>query len=219
MKFCSTFILICIFSIIFVSCYAPRSAEQRYARDLQSHKKVEDSSFAYQLPFNDSTSHRMIQGYYSRYTHKFKAAVDFRMKIGTPVLASRDGIVVRLKEDSDKGGFNKKYRPDANYVVIEHADGSRANYRHLHHEGVEVHIGEKVTTGQLLGFSGNTGYTFSPHLHFMITKEVNGQWVSVPCRFKSKITTGYLKPWHSYTSVNKNTGTVLDLRGESKSGH
>ena len=103
-------------------CYPKRTTSQIESRKYQAHKKFEDTSFVYELPFKVNTRHRIIQGYFSRYTHKYKAAVDFKMKNGTPVLAVRDGKVLRIKEDSDIGGWKKKYRGDANYIIIEHTD-------------------------------------------------------------------------------------------------
>ena len=50
------------------------------------------------------------------------------MNRGTKITAARDGVVVRVKEDSDKGGWSKKYRLSGNNVVIQHADGTRAGY-------------------------------------------------------------------------------------------
>lgn len=194
---CGLILLLCL-----IGCYPKRTTSQIESRKYQSHKKFEDTSFVYELPFKVNTRHRIIQGYFSRYTHKYKAAVDFKMKNGTPVLAVRDGKVLRIKEDSDIGGWKKKYRGDANYIIIEHTDSTRSSYRHLLFNGVLVTSGERVLKGQIIGYSGNTGYTFSPHLHFMITKYENGQWVSIPCRFKSKDQIGYLKPLRQYTSVN-----------------
>jgi len=191
------FLLFCM-----IKCYTPRTALQAEARKYQSHKKFEDTSFLYDLPYEANTCHRIIQGYFSRYTHKYKAALDFRMKKGTPVLAVRDGIVVRTKDDSNVGGWNKKYRGDANYIVIEHADSTRSSYRHLMYKGVLVKVGTQVSKGEKIGYSGNTGYTFSPHLHFMITRYEKGQWVTVPCRFKTHAQEGYLQPLKSHTSLN-----------------
>ncbi len=194
---CVLLLLLCL-----TGCYSKRTTVQIESRKYQSHKKFEDTSFVYELPFKEKTRHRIIQGYFSRYTHKYKAAVDFKMKKGTPVLAVRDGIVLRIKEDSEVGGWNKKYRGDANYIIIEHSDSTRSSYRHLLYNGVLVKNGDQVVKGQVIGYSGNTGYTFSPHLHFMITQYENGQWVSIPCRFRSKEQIGYLKPLRQYTSVN-----------------
>lgn len=187
---------------LFPACYPPRNAMQKTARMYQSGKLTEDTSHIYQLPFSPGTKSRVIQGYFSRFTHKHRAALDFRMRPGTEIRASRDGIVLRTKDDSNQGGWNKKYRPDANFIMIEHDDSSRASYRHLQYQGVIVKEGEKVKTGQLLGYSGKTGYTALPHLHFMVSVFQEGKWIQIPTRFESNPETGYLKPWRKYKSVN-----------------
>lgn len=204
-----------LFLFCLIECYSPRTAYQTEARKYQSHKKFEDTSFVYELPYELNTSHRIIQGYFSRYTHKSKAAVDFKMKKGTPILAAREGKVIRTKDDSNVGGWNKKYRGDANYIVIEHKDSTRSSYRHLKYKGVLVNVGDLVSKGEIIGYSGNTGYTFSPHLHFMVTRFENGQWVSVPNRFRSKDNEGYLKPLRLYTSTNNTSELIFP----SKSDH
>ena len=192
-------ILVCTF---FTACYPPRNAMQKTARMYQAGRLTEDTSHVYQLPFTSGTKSRVIQGYFSRFTHKHRAALDFRMRPGTEIRAARAGIVLRTKDDSNQGGWNKKYRPDANFIMVEHEDSSRASYRHLKYQGVMVKEGEKVYTGQLLGYSGKTGYTALPHLHFMVSVFQEGRWVQIPTRFESNPETGYLKPWKKYKSVN-----------------
>jgi murein DD-endopeptidase MepM/ murein hydrolase activator NlpD len=65
---------------------------------------------------------------------------------------------------------------------VLHDDGSMALYAHLREGGVLVRAGERVTLGQMIGYSGSTGYSSGPHLHFAV--QVNGglQLVSVPFR-------------------------------------
>ena len=190
-----------IFLYALLGC-SPRTAIQKEARHYQKGRLNEDTSNVYQLPYELGTQHTMIQGYYSRHTHRYKAAVDFKMKIGTPICAVADGIIMRIKDDSNLGGFNKKYKPDANYIIIQHDDSTRSSYRHLMFHGVMVAEGDTVRRGMIIGKSGNTGYTFTPHLHFMISKYKDGQWMSTPCRFISKSYKGYLRPWHRYESIN-----------------
>ncbi|MEP7321984.1 MAG: M23 family metallopeptidase [Saprospiraceae bacterium] len=197
---------ILLISILCFKCGPPRTALQQEARAYQKGKLKEDTSFVYQLPYEHGTKHRVIQGYYSKYTHKYRAALDFKMKVGTPICAARDGIVMRTKNDSNKGGFKKKYRPDANFVVIDHADSIRTSYRHLQFNCVTVQAGDTVHQGQIIGRSGKTGYTFTPHLHFIVTKYIDGQWQGIPSRFETKSFKGYLTPLRRYESINNPPG-------------
>ena len=59
----------------------------------------DDTSYVYTLPFDAGKSHLVVQGYFGSFSHKERAALDFKMKQGTKVLAARDGIVTRVKED------------------------------------------------------------------------------------------------------------------------
>src|SRR5215213_6268328 len=90
-----------------------------------------DSSFVYSLPYPKDISHFLIQGYYSKFSHKGRLALDFKMKKGSPVAAARGGIVIRAEEGFTEGGISKKYLSKANQVIIRHSDGSFASYAHL----------------------------------------------------------------------------------------
>ncbi len=59
-------------------------------------------------------------------------------------------------------------------MQIRHADGTIGEYDHLRHNGVVVKAGDPVKAGDLLGYSGNTGYSQSQHLHFMVFRAVDG---------------------------------------------
>lgn len=86
---------------------------------------------------------------------------DFRAAVGTPVHATKGGRVV---EASWGGRYGSAY---GLHVVIRstYAFGTREHlYAHLSSERVSV--GEKVSAGDLIGFSGATGHTFGPHLHY-----------------------------------------------------
>jgi murein DD-endopeptidase MepM/ murein hydrolase activator NlpD len=158
----------------------------------------DDTSYIYSLPFEEGKSFRVIQGYFSRFTHKERAALDFNMNRGTNITAAREGIVVRVKEDGKKGGFNKKYRSEGNNIVIQHADGSRAGYWHLQYNGALVHVGDTVKKGQVIALSGKTGYAFVPHLHFLVWTNNNGGWQQVATRFQTTNGVKYLRSWKKY---------------------
>jgi len=185
--------------IFFSACVASRTPEQKAVRKLQKGKIKEDTSFVYTLPFEKGTTHMLIQGYYSAFSHKNRAALDFKMKKGTKVFAARDGVVVRAVENNNKGGWNKKYRQYANLIVIQHADGTRAGYWHLQQNGVLVNIGDTVKQGQLIALSGKTGYTATAHLHFMVWGNTKGGWQQIPTRFYTAKGPKYLKPFKRYT--------------------
>lgn len=133
---------------------------------------VHDDSYMYTLPFRKGASIYVSQGYHGGITHKGLSAyaIDFPVPSGTPIHAAREGIVVGAQGSSNIGGMSPEYRQHANYVIIEHSDGTMGNYYHLKQGGALVRIGQKVAQGDLIGYSGNTGYSSGPHLHFSVSK-------------------------------------------------
>jgi len=147
-----------------------------------------DNSYVYRLPFKKGTSHVVSQGYNGKDTHKDSAAysIDFPMPKGTKIYAARDGIVVKTKSNSDIGGYDKKYANSGNYVIVMHSDGTFAIYYHLKYHGVIVKVGERVLKGEPLGYSGNTGYSSGPHLHFSVLKAKSvGKRETIPTKFRT----------------------------------
>lgn len=128
--------------------------------------------YVYDLPYREGSSHKVVQGYGGRFSHKYKAALDFEMPEGTPVYAARGGWIYSYKDDSDAGGPFSKYHRKANYIIIRHSDGSFGCYWHLRKNGVVVKKG-KVSRGQLIGYSGRTGFVLRPHLHFAVKRRLN----------------------------------------------
>lgn len=189
-------------SIIFASCSLSKDPQIRELKLLQKGKIKEDTSYVYWLPYEEGTAYRVVQGYYSNYSHSNRAALDFKMKQGTHVYAARDGIVVRIIEDKNEGGLKKKYHQLANLIVIQHNDGSRAGYWHLQKNGALVNVGDTIVKGQLIGLSGNTGYTAFPHLHFVAWKAGGGGWISIGTRFLTNKGIRYLRPLRKYRSVH-----------------
>ena len=189
--------------LLLASCYVSKNPLRKEVKLLQRGIIKDDTSYIYALPYEINTSHWLIQGYFGHFSHKERAALDFKMKRGTKVLAVRDGIVVRVKEDGNKGGLNKKYRPYGNNIIIQHADGSRAGYWHLQYNGVLVNTGDSVKKGQVIALSGKTGYTALPHLHFLVwTFNSHGEWQQVPTRFQTSKGIKYLRPLRKYRSTN-----------------
>ncbi len=131
---------------------------------------VPDPNAVYLFPWEHGVKHVVVQGYYGHYTHQTCQCLDFDLKENSPVCAARDGQVVALKQDSDIGGPDARFGKDANYVVILHSDGTWANYDHLRRNGAAVELGQWVKAGQVIGYSGHTGWAKGPHLHFDVRK-------------------------------------------------
>lgn len=183
---------------ILISCSVSQNPLRKQVKLLQKGKVKDDTSYVYALPYDTGKAFRVIQGYFSRFTHKERAALDFNMKKGTRILAGREGVVIRVKEDGTRGGLKKKYRPHGNNIVIEHPDGSRAGYWHLQHNGAVVNVGDTVKKGQLIAYSGKTGYALVPHLHFLVWRSSGGQWQQLPTRFQTHKGILYLRSWKKY---------------------
>jgi murein DD-endopeptidase MepM/ murein hydrolase activator NlpD len=190
------FPFLCLFLF---GCAVSKNPLRKQVKLLQKGIIKDDTSYVYALPYEEGKSYCLIQGYFSRFTHKERAALDFKMKRGTKIYAARGGIVVRVKEDGDKGGLKNKYRPYGNNIVIQHSDGTRAGYWHLQHNGALVNSGDSVKIGQVIGLSGKTGYTALPHLHFLVWRFTDGgQWQQVPTRFQTSKGVKYLRSFHRY---------------------
>ena len=154
----------------------------------------------YILPFAVGTPFLVVQGPahmsqpgtlvthnndYSRY------AFDFGVPEGTPVTAAREGTVIEIKDNFTAGRPDSSYSNKANYMAIMHDDNSIAYYFHLAPRGVHATIGQRVQAGELIAYSGNTGFTYGPHLHFDVRRAAiseKGEVVqmSVPVDFQRR---------------------------------
>jgi murein DD-endopeptidase MepM/ murein hydrolase activator NlpD len=184
---------------LITACSSSKNPLRKTIKQLQKGTLKDDTSYVYDLPFEKGKKYFLVQGYFSHLTHKERAALDFKMKRGTKICAAREGVVVRAKEDGDRGGLNRKYRQYGNNIVIQHPDGSRAGYWHLQKDGALVNVGDTVTKGQVIALSGKTGYAFLPHLHFLVWKSDNTRgWNQIPTRFRTSKGIKYLRSWHKY---------------------
>ena len=189
---------------ILVGCSTGKDSYKKEVRLLQKGKIIDDTSYIYGMPYEKENSHLLIQGYYGPFSHKNRVALDFTMKRGTKIIAVRDGVVIRSREDNSKGGYSKKYMDKANYIIIQHSDGTRAGYWHLQQNGALVNMGDTVRKGQVIALSGKTGYTFLPHLHFIVwTFNNRGEWQQVPTHFQTSKGIKYLRPLRRYRSRNQ----------------
>jgi murein DD-endopeptidase MepM/ murein hydrolase activator NlpD len=189
-----------LFLFLFLHIISFAFCQQQYSiHDLKEGRFKEDSSYIYSLPFENGKKVFLIQGYHSKMSHKNELALDFKVKEKTKICAARDGIVIAARKDSDKGGLKPENMADGNYISIQHADGSVAHYWHLYKEGVLVNTGDTVRAGQWIGFSGNTGYSAFPHLHFEVQGyDAAGHFTQVPTRFYTRKGIIYLRPGKFY---------------------
>ena len=147
------------------------SLQSTFSFTIGSKYAIHNNKYLYRLPFKINASEIVTQGFNGYFSHKGNSlyAIDFGMKVGTKIYASRGGIVVNTKNDGYLHG-NKKYISHANFITIRHNDDTYAKYVHLKKGGVKVKIGQKVKRGQFIGLSGNTGFTNGAHLHLVVFK-------------------------------------------------
>jgi len=140
-------------------------------------------------PFSADAAFPVSQGFQGQRTHTTpdsEFAVDIAMPIGTAVLAARDGTVMDVEEDFNRGGGDRdKFVDKANHVIILHDDGTMALYAHLDLASVGVRPGARVRAGQQIARSGNTGFSTGPHLHFAVQQNVGMKLISLPFTFRN----------------------------------
>jgi murein DD-endopeptidase MepM/ murein hydrolase activator NlpD len=187
------------FLLLIISSSSFGQLADRDINGLKTGRIRDDSSYVYWLPYNKGQKHLFIQGANSGFSHKGELSFDFKMKKGSKICAARPGTVIGTKYDSDKGGLKDEFLDDGNHIIVRHDDGSTAHYWHLEKDGVLVKVGEFVKKGQLIGYSGNTGYTAFPHLHFQI---IDSTGKEILARFQTKKGIIYLRPGRWYKSVN-----------------
>jgi len=83
--------------------------------------------------------------------------LDFAVNIGTPIVAPADGVI-HITRKSNKGS--------GNFIRIVHSFGITSSYSHM--KSFKVKAGQFVQKGDLIGYSGNTGLTSGPHLHYEV---------------------------------------------------
>ncbi len=96
------------------------------------------------------------------YNGKGHNGIDMATPIGTPVKAALSGVVVETgNTDAYKGCYSY-----GKWVLVKHGNGLSTLYAHL--SDFVVKAGDRVSTNQTIAFSGNTGYSTGPHLHFTV---------------------------------------------------
>src|SRR5688572_17329001 len=124
----------------------------------------------------------------THFTKGTQYAVDVAMPDGMPIVAAREGTVEAVEARYGASLDEEPLTYEGNFVRVRHADGTAATYAHLRYGGVAVAVGDSVTAGRLVGYSGATGDVEQPHLHFVVTRLVTNSsgWredVSLPVTF------------------------------------
>ena len=146
-----------------------------------------DRQAIYYPPFASYRKFQITQAFNGKFSHtdkQNKYAIDLAMPEGAEVHAARAGVVMSMANDFFKGGTDKQaYKARANSIRILHDDGSMGVYAHLQVERAQVYEGMRVDAGQLIAYSGNTGYSSGPHLHFAVQVNQGMSLVAVPFKF------------------------------------
>lgn len=126
-------------------------------------------------------------------------AWDFANGTGFTIHASRGGTVTHLKINSTSGCASSACVNDANFIVIDHGDGTMSTYLHLKGNSLAPNVacGGQVVQGQPLAIAGTTGWSTGVHLHFQVSK-VHGGAPTCECGASGMGCATNTVPWSSF---------------------
>lgn len=122
------------------------------------------------------------------------------------VVAHSAGTVVGVVSNCNRNTSKTGERIYGNYVKIKHDNGMYTLYAHLKYGSVAVSLNQRVEKGQVLGYMGNTGYSFGAHLHFEVRNISNVQIDPTPYVDAELLS--------SQTVVQPATGTYTVVEGD-----
>jgi murein DD-endopeptidase MepM/ murein hydrolase activator NlpD len=96
-------------------------------------------------------------------SYEYHPGIDIAVPEGTPIRAALSGTVSLQQSEAESGGYG-------NYTCLDHGGGLSTCY--AHQSSFAVSLGQPVSQGDVIGYTGCTGYCFGPHLHFEV--RING---------------------------------------------
>jgi len=108
----------------------------------------------------------VVSGFGSRTingSYEYHPGIDIAVPEGTPIRAAATGTVSLRQSEAESGGYG-------NYTCIDHGGGLSTCY--AHQSSFAVSLGQSVSQGEIIGYTGCTGYCLGPHLHFEV--RING---------------------------------------------
>lgn len=133
---------------------------------------------------------RISQGFNGDFSHNKRSnryALDIALPVGTPLLATADGVVVAAMDHHVGGGLEARYRGKSNHLRLRHPDGTMTLYAHLNTGSLKVKKGDRVRAGQVVAASGHTGYSSGPHLHLAVQVNNKGRMESIPFTLNGRL--------------------------------
>lgn len=91
--------------------------------------------------------------------YEYHPGIDIAVPEGTPIRAAAAGTVALQQSEAESGGYG-------NYTCIDHGGGLSTCY--AHQSAFSVSLGDSVSQGEVIGYTGCTGYCLGPHLHFEV---------------------------------------------------
>jgi murein DD-endopeptidase MepM/ murein hydrolase activator NlpD len=91
--------------------------------------------------------------------YEYHPGIDIAVPEGTPIRAAASGTVALQQSEAESGGYG-------NYTCIDHGGGLSTCY--AHQSAFSVSLGDAVSQGEVIGYTGCTGYCLGPHLHFEV---------------------------------------------------
>jgi hypothetical protein len=159
----------------------------------------------YKLPWHAGTSMSLTQdcndSCCSDHIGTDKYAWDFGNGAGFAVVAARGGTVTHVKINSTTGCGTSSCANNANFIVIDHGDGTQATYLHLQGGTLDAAVtcGAHVNQGQRLATAGTTGWSTGIHLHYEVSNKHTGA-ATCECGSTGQTCATNYVPWANFWS-------------------